>query len=79
MSQPLAVQQWTGLIAVNYESRKHGVKRGDNAAEAKRKCPSITLVHVATVCDTGTNDAMSADAHDRAEKVSRKDVDPRIH
>lgn len=27
--QPLAVQQWEGLIAVNYAARAFGVKRGD--------------------------------------------------
>lgn len=46
---PLAVQQWDGLIAVNYEARKFGVKRGDRTAAAKQKCPQIKLVHVETI------------------------------
>lgn len=53
-SVPLAVQQWEGLIAVNYEARKFGVKRGDRADAAKQKCPQIMLVHVETI---GTNAA----------------------
>lgn len=48
-STPLAVQQWDGLIAVNYEARKFGVKRGDRARVAKSKCPQLTLVHVETI------------------------------
>lgn len=53
ISTPLAVQQWDGLIAVNYEARKFGVKRGDRTEVAKKKCPEITLVHVETI---GTSD-----------------------
>lgn len=49
MSTPLAVQQWDGLIAVNYEARKFGVKRGDRADAARQKCPQIVLVHVETI------------------------------
>lgn len=49
MSTPLAVQQWNGLIAVNYEARKFGVRRGDRSEAAKQKCPQITLVHVETI------------------------------
>ncbi|KAI8071667.1 hypothetical protein BC940DRAFT_293396 [Gongronella butleri] len=46
--QPLAVQQWSNLIAVNYEARKYGVSRHCDKDEARRLCPEITLVHVAT-------------------------------
>ena len=44
--EPLAVQQWSSLIAVDYASRKYGVKRGMNAEEAKKMCPNLRLVHV---------------------------------
>lgn len=37
-SVPLAVQQWTNLIAVNYEARKFGISRFTNADEAKKLC-----------------------------------------
>lgn len=43
-SQPLAVQQWNNVIAVNYASRvPFGVKRGMSADECKRLCPNIVL------------------------------------
>ena len=48
-STPLAVQQWDGIIAVNYSARKFGVKRGDRAETALGKCPQIKLVHVETI------------------------------
>ncbi|CAF9919734.1 MAG: DNA-directed DNA polymerase eta rad30 [Heterodermia speciosa] len=46
--QPLAVQQWSGLIAINYPARKFGVKRFTTIGEAKKLCPDIILQHVAT-------------------------------
>ncbi|KAJ1722673.1 N-acetyltransferase eso1 [Coemansia erecta] len=45
---PLAVQQWQGIVAVNYPARAFGVKRSDNVREAREKCPNIQFVHVAT-------------------------------
>ena len=38
--QPLAVQQWEGLIAVNYAARAAGVVRHDRVSEALHKVPS---------------------------------------
>jgi len=61
-SPAAAVQQWDGLIAVNYAARAHGVKRGMRAADARKACPDITLVHVETISE-GTED-MSADQGD---------------
>jgi DNA polymerase eta len=46
--QPLAVQQWQALIAVNYPARPFGVGRHITAGEAKKLCPDIILQHVAT-------------------------------
>src|ERR1700744_6203292 len=46
--QPLAVQQWQGLIAINYPARKFGLGRHITASEAKKLCPDIILQHVAT-------------------------------
>lgn len=46
--KPLAVQQWQGLIAINYPSRKFGLTRMMSPAEAKKLCPDIILQHVAT-------------------------------
>lgn len=58
-SPAAAVQQWDGLIAVNYAARAHGVKRGMRAADARKACPEITLVHVETISE-GTEE-MSVD------------------
>ncbi|KAH7029447.1 impB/mucB/samB family protein [Microdochium trichocladiopsis] len=46
--QPLAVQQWQGLIAVNYAARKFGIGRHCNVTEAKKLCPGLIAQHVAT-------------------------------
>ena len=44
--EPLAVQQWQGLIAINYPAREFGITRHENIAEAKKKCPELHLAHV---------------------------------
>jgi DNA polymerase eta len=46
--QPLAVQQWQGLIAVNYPARVFGVNRHAVISEAKKLCPQLICQHVAT-------------------------------
>ncbi|KAI8154528.1 N-acetyltransferase eso1 [Colletotrichum sp. SAR 10_70] len=46
--QPLAVQQWQGLIAVNYPAREHGIGRHCTLTEAKKMCPNLISQHVAT-------------------------------
>ena len=69
-SVPLAVQQWSGLIAVNYPARHRGVKRHLNVTEAKKLVPELVCVHVETIGDDegGHVDAETAedDAHDAA-------------
>ncbi|KAI1006987.1 hypothetical protein K3495_g1228 [Podosphaera aphanis] len=47
-TQPLAVQQWQGLIAVNYPARKFGLNRHITITEAKKLCPDLIAQHVAT-------------------------------
>ncbi|OSX59100.1 hypothetical protein POSPLADRAFT_1151543 [Postia placenta MAD-698-R-SB12] len=47
-SRPLVVQQWDSLIAVNYPARKFGITRMEKIKEARRKCPELVVVHVAT-------------------------------
>jgi DNA polymerase eta len=39
LSIPLCVQQWNGLIAVNYAARKFGIERHSSPVDAKKKCP----------------------------------------
>ncbi|KAI9743811.1 MAG: DNA-directed DNA polymerase eta rad30 [Claussenomyces sp. TS43310] len=46
--QPLAVQQWQGLIAINYPARKFGLNRHVTITEAKKLCPELITQHVAT-------------------------------
>lgn len=46
--KPLAVQQWKGLIAVNYPARSFGITRHLPFDEALKKCPDLICVHVAT-------------------------------
>lgn len=47
-NQPLAVQQWNAIIALNYPARKAGLKRGVSVEDARIACPDIVLQHVAT-------------------------------
>lgn len=46
--QPLAVQQWQGLIAINYPARAFGLNRHVVVTEAKKLCPNLVVQHVAT-------------------------------
>ncbi|CAN8100082.1 unnamed protein product [Discula destructiva] len=46
--QPLVVQQWQGLIAVNYPARDKGVARFTDINEAKKRCENLICQHVAT-------------------------------
>ncbi|XP_026329667.1 DNA polymerase eta [Hyposmocoma kahamanoa] len=57
--KPIAVVQYNpwkggGIIAVNYEARAMGVKRGMRGDEAKEKCPDIELPSVP--CNRGKAD-----------------------
>jgi DNA polymerase eta len=47
-SLPLAVQQWQGLIAINYPARAYGLSRHVTSTEALKQCPELILQHVAT-------------------------------
>lgn len=46
--QPLAVQQWQGIIAINYPARAFGLSRFVDIKKAKEECPQLILQHVAT-------------------------------
>ncbi|KAK9459511.1 uncharacterized protein V1516DRAFT_526249 [Lipomyces oligophaga] len=45
---PVACLQWDSLIAVNYSARAFGIQRHEKLIEAKKKCPNLVAVHVAT-------------------------------
>ncbi|KAJ8108426.1 hypothetical protein OPT61_g8184 [Boeremia exigua] len=47
-SKPLAVQQWQGLIAINYPARAFGLSRHVTSTEALKQCPDLIMQHVAT-------------------------------
>ncbi|GIL82915.1 hypothetical protein Vretimale_8420 [Volvox reticuliferus] len=53
---PCAVQQWEGLIAVNYAARAGGVTRHMRVTEAKKVCPQLRTIHVETI---GEGDSLS--------------------
>ena len=50
-STPLVVQQWRGIIAVNYAARAAGIKRHLTVDEATKLCPGVVFVHVETIGD----------------------------
>lgn len=51
-----------GLIAINYPSRKFGLTRHINIAEAKKLCPDLVMQHVATWREGDTKWAYRDDA-----------------
>lgn len=46
---PAAVQQWEGLIAINYAARAAGITRHMRVHEARALCPELKLMHVETI------------------------------
>lgn len=70
--QPLAVQQWQGLIAINYPARKFGLNRHITNTEAHKLCPELILQHVATWKEGDEKWAYHEDAakHIATHKVS---------
>ncbi|KAL8945053.1 MAG: hypothetical protein Q9216_000037 [Gyalolechia sp. 2 TL-2023] len=70
--QPLAVQQWQGLIAINYPARKFGLTRFITISEAKKLCPDLIMQHVATWKEGDAKWAYHEDAfaHIATHKVS---------
>ncbi|KAF6239643.1 hypothetical protein HO173_002189 [Letharia columbiana] len=70
--QPLAVQQWQGLIAINYPARKFGLNRHITITEARKLCPDLIMQHVATWKEGDEKWAYHKDAfaHIATHKVS---------
>ena len=75
-STPLVVQQWRGIIAVNYAARAAGIKRHLTVDEAAKLCPGVVFVHVETIGDDEdeeddehlAEDHVSRDANDETKK-----------
>jgi DNA polymerase eta len=70
LSTPLAVQQWLGIIAVNYSARAKGIKRFHNINEAKVLCPELVSVHVATYAEGDLEPKYHPNPSARTHKVS---------
>ncbi|KAH9441283.1 hypothetical protein Pst134EB_029946 [Puccinia striiformis f. sp. tritici] len=74
--KPLAVQQWRGLIAVNYPARAFGITRHLDFDEAKKLCPDLICVHVATYAQ-GDSSETEAKYHDNPKPETHKvSLDP---
>ncbi|KAF4552553.1 impB/mucB/samB-like protein 2 [Elsinoe fawcettii] len=74
-TKPLAVLQWTTLIAVNYPAKAAGVKRGDSADIARQKCPGIVIQHVPTWRAGDTEWAYRAEVSKNME-IDKTSLDP---
>ena len=71
---PLAVQQWTSLIAVDYNCRALGIKRGMLAEEAKKIDPRVRCVHVRLLGEKDEEeDEEDDDELSHHEKKEKKD------
>jgi DNA polymerase eta len=68
--QPLAVQQWQGLIAVNYAARDKGIGRFTDITQAKELCDNLICQHVATWREGEDSWAYRDDMNERTDKVS---------
>ena len=67
-STPLVVQQWRGIIAVNYAARAAGIKRHLTVDEAAKLCPGVVFVHVETIGDDEDED------DDDANETKKNDI-----
>jgi len=68
--EPLAVQQWNGIIARNYPFRALGLEKGIKADELKRLHPQVHLVHVEVLQQTRNQE-------DKEEVIEEGDQDGR--
>ncbi|PWN51631.1 DNA/RNA polymerase [Violaceomyces palustris] len=67
---PIAVQQWQGLIAVNYPARDRGISRFETIENALKKCPELRLVHVPTYSEGCDVASYHPDPRPETHKVS---------
>ena len=73
--QPLCVQQWNIVIALNYAAKAAGLKRIISPDEAKLKCPEVILQHVATWREGDTSWAYRPDVRQHM-KTDKAALDP---
>lgn len=67
---PIVVLQWDMLIAVNYPAREFGIKRMTKLPDAKKMCPNLVVVHVATYKDGESEPKYHPDPNNKTHKVS---------
>lgn len=68
--KPLVVLQWGALIAVNYPARKYGISRMDKVEDAKKRCPELIVIHVATYKEGQAEPGYWDDVDTNTHKVS---------
>ncbi|KAK5108123.1 hypothetical protein LTR62_008777 [Meristemomyces frigidus] len=73
-AKPLAVQQWQGLIAINYPARAFGLTRHVSITEAKEKCPEIICQHVATWKEGDAKWTYDLQSSDAAREIATRKV-----
>ncbi|MCO5565299.1 hypothetical protein L7F22_018972 [Adiantum nelumboides] len=67
---PLAVQQWSGLIAIGYKAREFGINRHCDITKAKELCPEIMAVHVQTIAPGDSEPGYHSNPKPETHKVS---------
>lgn len=70
-NKPLVVLQWESLIAVNYPARTFGITRMAKLKDAKKMCPELIVVHVATYKEGEKEPGYWDDVDTRTHKVCR--------
>lgn len=73
--QPLAVQQWNAIIALNYAAKAAGLRRGMSIEAVRFQCPEILLQHVATWREGSSSWAYRADVREHL-KTDKAALDP---
>jgi DNA polymerase eta len=67
---PVAVQQWSGLIAISYKAREFGISRHETIETARKMCPELLAVHVQTIAPGASHPAYNEDPRPETHKVS---------
>lgn len=67
---PVAVQQWSGLIAISYKAREFGLSRHETIESGLKLCPELVAVHVQTIAPGATHPAYNDNPRPETHKVS---------
>jgi DNA polymerase eta len=69
-NEPLCVQQWNGILSVNYDARKLGITRQWTAKDIKDKLPNVHLAHVPVLQMGGTKPGYYTESNIHTQKTS---------